>query len=169
MDQANINLTLRELAADLARFQLDYAILGDVALSAQGLPRDAQRVEVLITQAGLTRFRFQFVGRGYIEATPGSQTSFRNTGTDVQIDFSTPGAMIGDGANSFALPEPGPIAQKIGNVNYANIPTLVATKLAAGGAGDSDVRDLIAKFELKAQFAEKLPEPLRPAFLALVK
>jgi hypothetical protein len=164
MEQADINLTVRELAADLARFELDYAILGDVALSAHGVPREAKCVEVLVTQAGLTRFRFQFVGRGYVEATPGSQTSFRNTGTDVQIDFFTPGGVIGGNESSFVLPEPGRVAQKIGNARYADVPTLVATRLAAGGDGIGDSHELARTLGLNAGFAEQLPSPLRAAF-----
>src|SRR5262245_21660250 len=101
MGQAEMNLTVRELTADLARFELPYAILGDLALNAHGVPREAKNIEVLVTQAGLTRFRFQFVGRGYIEATPGSQTSFRNTGTDVQVDFLVAGMAIGAAGGSF--------------------------------------------------------------------
>jgi hypothetical protein len=170
----DVHRTVRELAEDLARAGIDYAILGAMALNAHGFARETVDVDVLISPEGLKRFHEELIGHGYIEAFANARKTFRNARTGTKVEFITAGEYPGDGKpKPVVFPEPSAVAQSIAGANYVNLPTLINLKLASGMTQPArrrdlaDVQDLIRVLELDASFAKDLDPYVRPTFLTL--
>jgi len=91
MKEGNVYETLRRLIDELNENQLDYALIGDMALVAHGYRRFAEDVDILMTPEALQIFRERFVGRGYLPAFSGATKVFRDTRTGVRIEIITTG------------------------------------------------------------------------------
>src|SRR5580704_19323791 len=57
--------TMRRLARRLKKARIPYGIMGAMAVNAHGAERTTRDVDVLLTAAGLERFREEFVGEAY--------------------------------------------------------------------------------------------------------
>src|SRR6516162_218701 len=57
--------TMRRLVRRLKKAGIPYAIMGAMAVNAHGAERTTKDVDVLLTRAGLERFRQEFVGEEY--------------------------------------------------------------------------------------------------------
>ena len=91
-----INQTLKQLAADLDARGIDYAVIGAVALNQHGYQRFTSDIVILLSPAGLERFRAELVGRGYCPVE-GAKKKFRATSENVPIEIITAGEYPGDG------------------------------------------------------------------------
>jgi hypothetical protein len=174
MAQGNVKRALTDLAGGLEGLGIDYAIVGAMALNAHGFARETTDVDVLITPAGLERFREQLLGRGYIEAFSGARKTFRDTRTGTKVEFITSGEYPGDGKpKPVVFPEPNTIAQRIGGARFATLPALIELKLASGMTQPArrrdlaDVQDLIRILRLGDSFASQLHPYVRDMFLTL--
>ena len=65
--------------------RIDYAIVGAMALNEYGYRRVTEDVDILLTADGFSRFKQQWLGRGYVEKSPGSH-SMRDTENNITID-----------------------------------------------------------------------------------
>lgn len=72
--------TLREIAAELESNQIDYAIIGGMALVAHGYLRTTVDVDVLVSPDGLEALHRALEGRGYLPLFADSR-DLRNTRT----------------------------------------------------------------------------------------
>jgi len=97
MGGGEVQKTLSRLAERLDAESIDYALAGALALGRHGLVRFTQDVDVLLTPEGLEKFRQRLVGRGYVPTFSGARKSFRDTETQVRIEFLTTGEYPGDG------------------------------------------------------------------------
>src|SRR5574341_1737404 len=79
--------TLRRLVERLDEAQIPYALIGALALNEHGYARMTIDIDLVITHRGLERFWNEFVGRGYRPAFAGARKTFRDTDTQVGIDF----------------------------------------------------------------------------------
>ncbi len=175
MGQGNVHETLKSLANDLGNAGIDYAILGGMALNAHGYARETVDVDVLVRPEGLAAFRERFVGRGYIETFSGARKTFRNTRTNINVEFITSGEYPGDGKpKPIAFPDPAAVATDVGGARYVTLPTLINLKLASGMTQPgrrrdlADVQDLIRILGLTAGFADLLNEYVRPMYKQLL-
>ena len=70
MARGEIYETLRRLAQNLREEEIDYAILGGMALALHGFVRPTQDIDLLMTPSGLEKFHERLVGRGYVPIFP---------------------------------------------------------------------------------------------------
>jgi hypothetical protein len=176
MGIGDVHQTVRELAADLEAAGIDYAIVGAMALNAHGFAQETTDVYVLITPAGLERFREQLAGRGYVEAFAGARKTFRSARTRIKVEFIAAGEYPGDGKpKPVAFPDPAQVAQRIGPARFADLPTLINLKLASGMTQPArrrdlaDVQDLIRVLRLDAGFAGRLHPFVRDVYQMLLR
>ena len=168
-----MNQTLKQLARDLDARGIDYAVIGAVALNQHGYQRFTSDIDILLSPAGLERFRAELVGRGYCPVE-GARKKFRATGENVPIGIIMSGEYPGDGKpKAIAFPDPSLVAVEIGGVKTVNLEKLVELKLASGATGLGRRRDLggvqelIRALDLGAEFAEKIDDSVRALYLEL--
>lgn len=71
-----VHQAMNRLARRLTGAGIPYAIMGAMAVNAYGARRTTDDVDVLLTPAGLRRFRAELVGKFY-EATPERSRRFK--------------------------------------------------------------------------------------------
>ena len=166
-----MNQTLKQLARDLDERGIDYAVIGAVALNQHGYQRFTSDIDILLSPAGLERFRAELVGRGYRPAFEGARKKFRATAENVPLEIITAGEYPGDGKpKAIVFPDPALVSVEIGGVKTVNLEKLVELKLASGLSGMdrlrdlADVQDLIRILGLSAEFAERIDDSVRAAY-----
>ena len=176
MGEGKVHQTLHALVRDLTSANIDYAIIGGMALNAHGYQRNTTDVDVLVRPDGLERFRRELEGRGYVTQFPGASKSFRNTQTGTSIEFRTTGEFPGDGKpKAVAFPDPAATAVDVGGVKVVDLPTLVNLKLASGMTAPhrlrdlADVQDLARILGLGEDYAHRLDASVRSTFVSLVQ
>ena len=164
---------LRRLAERLSAENIAYALLCGLALAEHGYPRLTQDLDLLLSPAGLTRFRERLVGRGYRPAFEGAQKTFRDTETGVRIEIITAGEYPGDGLpKPVAFPDPAQpgVAVDVGGIRVIALEKLVELKLASGQSAPhrrrdlADVQDLIRARGLPADLAHSLDPSVRDLY-----
>jgi hypothetical protein len=155
---------------------IDYAIIGGLALNAHGYARETVDIDLLVTPDGLEAFRQRFEGLGYVAAHPGSRKRFRDTRTNVVVEFLTSGEFPGDGRpKPIVYPEPPAAAQDVRGRRVAALVPLIEFKLASGMTAPDRIRDLADVQELSRvlnldeTFAERLHPYVRSKFVELVR
>lgn len=101
-----INYALKRIAADLDRNQIDYAVIGAVALNQHGYRRFTEDIDLLLSKQGLLDFREKLVGLGYRPAFEGAKKKFRTTEENIPLEIITSGefpAMVCQNRSSFPI------------------------------------------------------------------
>lgn len=164
-----VQTTLRRIAQRLTELNIDYAIVGGMALYAHGFRRYTEDVDVLVTSEGLARIHQELEGLGYVRPFAASK-NLRDAETGVRIDFLVSGQYPGGGKpGPVAFPLPSDVSVEQNGVRVISLPKLVELKLASGQAPHrlkdlGDVQELIQHFTLPRDFAEQLDPSLRDAF-----
>ena len=168
-----LNQALERLAGRLDAEQIAYALLGGLALGEHGYRRLTEDINVLMTPAGLARFRERFLGRGYRPAFADAQKTFRDTETGVRVKVVTTGEYPDDGKpKEVSFPDPGApgMAVEIEGVRVIALDRLIELKLASGTSAPhrlrdlADVQDLIIRLALPLEFADRLAPSVRAAY-----
>jgi hypothetical protein len=174
MKEGDVYETLRALAARLSEEDLEYAIIGGMALTAHGYRRFTEDVDILMTPETLRRFREKFVGLGYAPLFAGASKSFRDTQTGVKIEVMTTGDYPGDGRpKPVVFPDPAAARIEQDALWVLTLEKLVELKLASGLSAPhrlkdlADVQELIQILKLPLGFAEKLDESVRAEYQRL--
>jgi hypothetical protein len=169
-----LNDALKRIVADLERNGIDYAVIGAVALNQHGYRRFTEDIDLLLTKAGLERFRERLVGLGYRPAFEDATKKFRTTEDNIPVEVITSGEFPGDGLpKPVRFPEPSEATVVIDGVNTISLEKLIELKLTSGmTAGDrlkdlADVQELIKLKGLDADFASKLNEFVRAKYIEL--
>ena len=169
-----LNDTLGKLAADLDRNEIDYAVIGAVALNQHGYQRFTHDIDILLNSSGLETFRNKLVGLGYRPAFEGATRKFRTTSENVPVEVIVTGEFPGDGKpKPVRFPDPGEAFVDIEGIKTISLELLVELKLASGMTAPdrlkdlADVQELIKLKGLSSSFADKLDEFVRPKFLEL--
>lgn len=170
-----VHETLTAMAEALDGAGIDYVVIGGMALNAHGYARETIDVDVLVTPEGLHAFQAKCVGKGYRPAFEGARKSFRNTETNVVIEFLTTGEYPGDGRpKPVGFPEPSAVAVTLGPIKVVNLPTLIELKLASGMTSRArlrdlaDVQDLTRTLGLDETFVDRLNPYVRDTFMDLL-
>lgn len=165
------NNTLRKIAKDLKEKEIDYAVIGAVALNQHGYKRFTEDIGLLLTKPGLARFHEELVGRGYRQAFEGARRKFRTVEEGVSINVVTTGEYPGDGLpKPVQFPDPKDAAVEIDGVNTITLEKLVELKLASGTSAPdrlkdlADIQELIKAKNLSAEFALGLDPSVRHKF-----
>jgi len=175
MKEGKIHKAASALADKLSRDGVPYAIAGAMALGAYGYERLTTDVDLLLTPAGLMRFKAANLGRGYIEKFPGSK-GVRDTENGVTIDVILTGDFPGDGLpKPVAFPDPADPAVTVEGERFRilALPRLIELKLASGMTAPhrlkdlADVLELIRAARLKADLASELDPFVRDKYREL--
>jgi hypothetical protein len=171
-----INKALKNLAGDLDKNGIEYAVIGAIALNRHGYRRFTEDIDLLLTRAGLEKFHENLVGLGYRPAFTGEKKKFRATEENIPVEIITSGEFPGDGLpKPVRFPEPDEFAVTIDGIKTISLEKLIELKLTSGmTAGDrlkdlGDVQELIKLKELDESFAEKLNEFVREKYLELCR
>lgn len=169
-----INDALKRIAADLVSNDIDYAVIGAVALNQHGYRRFTEDIDLLLTKEGLEEFRSKLVGLGYRPALEGARKKFRTIDENIPLKIITAGEFPGDGLpKPVQFPEPNEFAVVIDGVKTISLEKLIELKLTSGmTAGDrlkdlADVQELIKLKRLERDFAGKLNEFVREKYTEL--
>jgi len=172
MSRSRLHESARELARILDQAGIPYAVAGALALAVHGRMRLTEDVDLLMTREGLAAFKSAWLGRGYVEITPGLK-AVRDTARNVKIDFLLTGDYPGDGKpKPVAFPDPS-IAESADGFRVLSLVSLIELKIASGmtaGHRGQDLVDVIALIRLRGlppDFARQLNEYVRPKFAEL--
>lgn len=173
MGRGSVRDTALAITRLLTREGIDHAVVGALACAAHGHERMTTDVDLLITRDGLRRFKETWLGRGYLEVTPGLK-AVRDTRHNVKIDFLLTGDYPGDGKpKPVAFPEPAAASEDAGPYRTLTLPVLLELKIASGMSAPHRMRDLddamrlIAANELARSYTDRLDPSVRARFLEL--
>ena len=176
MGEGILNETLRRVTKDLENHQIDYSVIGAVALNQHGYRRFTEDIDLLMTREGLENFRNELIDKGYRPAFEGATRKFRTTAENVTVEIIMSGEFPGDGkAKPVQFPNPNENQIEIDGVKTLTLEKLIELKLASGMTAPhrlkdlADVQELIKLKSLPASYAEKLNEFVRGKFLELQK
>jgi hypothetical protein len=158
--------TLRRLVKRLDAAGIAYAIVGGMAVNAHHYERTTRDVDVLLTLEGFREFRRCYVPRSY-RPVRGSTRRVVDPKYNVSIDILVTGLFPGSGKpGPIAYPDPAEVGERIDQIHFVNLATLIQLKLAAGRLKDAtDVVDLIRANDLDESFAAHLHPSVREDFL----
>jgi hypothetical protein len=173
MKTGKVHRAMSELARRLDDAGIPYAIAGAMALNAHGYERVTTDVDILLTSEGLTQFKAQNLGRGYVELFEGSK-GVRDTENDVPIDILVAGEFPGDGKpKPIAFPDPAALPSVGERFRIVPLTTLLELKLASGMTAPHRLKDLADVLEtirilrLPETLAETLHPYVRDKFIEL--
>ena len=174
MGQGRLNNTLTQLATDLKDHDIDYVVIGAVALLAHGYPRFTEDIDLVLTAEGLDKFHDELVGLGYAPAFPGARKRLRSTKDGVSIEVMITGEYPGDGKpKPVSMPEPAIASTEIDGVRFVTLEKLIELKLASGMTAPdrlkdlADVQELMKIRVLQEDFSERLAPYVRNKFIEL--
>lgn len=174
MGEGVLNSTLRRVARDLERQQIDYCLIGAVALNFHGYHRFTEDIDLILSEEGLEQFFRKLVGNGYRPAFEGARRQFRTTEGNVRVEVIVAGEFPGDGlAKPVRFPDPKDVDFEIDGVRTLSLDKLVELKLASGiSAADrlkdlADVQEIIKLKKLGSDFAIHLDPSVREKFIEL--
>jgi hypothetical protein len=174
MREGDVYETLRALVKRLDDEQLDYAVIGAMALAAHGYRRFTEDVDILLSADGLERFREKLSGLGYLPAFRDAKKSFRDTRTGVKVEVMTTGEFPGDGKpKPVVFPEPVGARINKDGLWVVELEKLIELKLASGLSAPhrlkdlADVQELILHLKLPLAVAEKLDSSVRHEYRRL--
>ncbi len=173
MGESNVHKALDQLVRYLESLDIPYAIVGALALNAYGYLRATVDIDVLLTRPGLERLKAAWLGRGYVEKSPGSR-GLRDTVHGVDIDVLLAGDYPGDGRpKPVSFPDPAQSALRGRTFSLVSLEKLVELKLASGMTAPhrlkdlADVVELIRANSLPAEFEQALDPYVRDKFREL--
>ncbi len=176
MGEGILNETLRRVTKDLENHQIDYSVIGAVALNQYGYRRFTEDIDLLLTKEGLEKFKEELVGRGYRPAFEGATKKFRTTAENVTVAIITRGEFPGDGKpKPVVFGDPNENQTEIDGVKTLSLEKLIELKLASGMTAPhrlkdlADVQELVKVKNLTADYASKLNPFVRAKFLELQK
>ena len=176
MGEGILNETLRRVAKDLENHDIEYSVIGAIALNNHGYRRFTEDIDLLLTKQGLEKFQNELVGLGYRPAFQGATKKFRTTAENVTVEIITSGEFPGDGKpKAVVFPNPQDVSIEIDGIKTLTLEKLIELKLASGMTAPhrlkdlADVQEMIKIKDLGADFTEKLNPFVREKFLELQK
>ena len=176
MGEGKLNDALSRLVRDLREQEIDYVVIGALALLAHGYPRFTEDIDVVVTREGLERFHEVLVGRSYLPAFAGARKRLRSTADGTPVELIASGEYPGDGKpKPVSFPNPADYAVEIEGIKYLTLEKLIELKLASGMTAPdrlkdlADVQELIKVRGLPVDYAENLNPYVRRKFIELLK
>jgi hypothetical protein len=176
MGEGKLNNALSRLVADLNEHQIDYMVIGAVALMAYGYPRFTEDIDLILDSNGLDRFHNELIGLDYSPAFQGARKRLRSTREGTPIELIAAGEYPGDARpKPVSFPEPSESFVEIDGVKFPTLEKLIELKLASGMTAPdrlkdlADVQELIKIRGLSSEFAEKLNPYVSEMFLELLE
>ncbi|MCK4660336.1 MAG: hypothetical protein KAV82_12505 [Phycisphaerae bacterium] len=156
---------LRALEQRLRNAEIDYAVIGGLALNAYNYPRQTVDVDVVLAEAGFEEFKRQFAGSAYVP-DEGAPRRYRDPKSEVAIDVLIAGELAGHPKKNSRIRFPDPTAAEEHNdLRTVSLPRLIELKLVTWRYKDwGDVVELIRRNDLDEAFAEQLDPLVRTPF-----
>ena len=175
MGEGRLNNALTRLVNDLRDHDIDYVVIGALALLAHGYPRFTEDIDVIVSPEGLERFHSELIGLGYAPAFAGARKRLRSTLDGTPVELIAAGEYPGDGKpKPVCFPQPSEATVEIDGVKFPTLEKLIELKLASGMTAPdrlkdlADVQELIKLRSLSAEFAERLDPYVREKYLELL-
>ena len=176
MGEGQLNSALARLVADLKDHDIDYLVIGAIALMAYGYPRFTEDIDLIVDAEGLQRFHRELVGLGYSPAFQGARKRLRSTRDGIPIELISAGEYPGDGKpKPVSFPRPSETSVEIDGVKFPTLEKLIELKLASGMTAPdrlkdlADVQELIKIRGLSSEFADRVNPYVREEFLKLLE
>jgi hypothetical protein len=176
MGEGQLNNALARLVADLKEHDIDYVVIGAIALMAHGYPRFTEDIDLILDGSGIDRFHRELVGLGYSPAFQGAKKRLRSTRDGIPIELISAGEYPGDGKpKPVSFPKPSEASVEIDGVKFPTLEKLIELKLASGMTAPdrlkdlADVQELIKIRNLSSEFAAKLDPYVHAEFLKLLE
>jgi hypothetical protein len=174
MGEGSLNNALAQLCEDLDRCEIDYMVIGAVALMAHGYPRFTEDIDLVLTREGLEAFHRELIGLGYVPAFEGARKRLRAPRGGVPVEVIVAGEFPGDGKpKPVSFPDPAAASIEMDGVRVVTLEKLVELKLASGMTAPdrlkdlADVQELIKARSLGPEFAEELNPYVRGQYVRL--
>jgi len=171
--ESDVHQTLRRVCRRLEELSIPYAVAGGLAVTAHGLRRVTEDVDIVVDREGLRRIHSELEGLGYVRLFKGSK-NLRDVQTGVRVEFLITGGFPGDGRpKPVSFPAPDSVAEAHDGIKYINLPTLIELKLASGISNKnrikdiSDVQELIKVVGLPKEIATQLNPYVRDKYVEL--
>jgi hypothetical protein len=157
--------TLRRLERRLADANIDYAVIGGLALNAYHYPRQTVDVDIILTAADYQRFRDALEGWGYGQV-PGAARRFLDPQTEVTINVPVAGDLAGRRSKNRTVRFPDPAEAEVRDaLRTVSLARLIELKLVTWRYKDwGDVVELIRRNQLAESFADRLDPVVRTPF-----
>lgn len=181
MGEGNLNNALARLVAELKEHEIDYLVIGAVALMAHGYPRFTEDIDIVLTAEGLEKFRKELLGRGGwgvpigYDSIPEDVKMVRSCPEGVVINLEMAGDYPGDGKpKPISFPDPSESSVEDKGVKFPRLEKLIELKLASGMTAPdrlkdlADVQELIKIRGLSDEFAGRLNPYVREKYLELL-
>jgi len=175
MGEGKLNDALSRLARDLKEHEIDYMVIGALALLAYGYPRFTEDIDVILTPEGMEKFHRELIGRGYLPAFVGARKQLKSTSDGTSVELIASGEYPGDGRpKPVCFPNPTtdqPV--EIDGIKFPTLEKLIELKLASGMTAPdrlkdlADVQELIKIHGLSVDYAGRLNSYVREKFLEL--
>jgi len=176
MGEGRLNNALTRLVNDLRTHEIDYVVIGALALLAHGYPRFTEDIDVIVSPGGLERFHRELIGLGYVPAFAGARKRLRSTLDGTPVELIAAGEYPGDGKpKPVRFPLPSEATVEIDGVKFVTLEKLIELKLASGMTAPdrlkdlADVQELIKIRGLSNDFAGKLNPFVRDKYLELLE
>ena len=155
--------TVEAIGRKLDDVGIPYALIGSAAIGQYGLDRSYGEIDLLVTNAGLEKFRESCADFGC--APSGARTFYSATG--VKIRFRVTGQFPGDGSpKAIAFPDPAVAAVDIAGLRVIALENLIELSLASGRLEDTaDIPNLIRDAYLPEDLADRLDPSVREEYL----
>jgi len=179
--QGMLNYALDQLVTDLRRHDIDYVVIGAVALFAHGYRRFTNNIDIVLTAEGLERFITPISGRypqtlGNYDPDITSNKRVHSHPHGISIRVMTSGEYPGDGKpKPVSIPEPSAASVEIDGIQFVTVEKLIELKLASGMTALDRLKDLADVQELikvrlwRRDFAERLNPYVKDKFLELLE
>jgi hypothetical protein len=176
---ARVNMAASRLNADLRSRNIDYVIIGGIALRAHGYLRYTDNLDIVLTTEGMDRFRKELLGRGGLgmfgyDAISRDGRAVSSYPEQAIVTFKIAGEYPGDGQpKPVSFPEPFVSSIEIEGASFATLEKLIELKLASGlTAPDrlkdlADIQELIKVRRLPRELAADLNPYVREKYLEL--
>ena len=175
MGEGALNNALSRLVTDLRDHNIDYVVIGALALLAHGYPRFTEDIDLIVSPEGLERFHQELIGLGYAPAFAGARKRLRSTLDGTPVELIASGEYPGDGKpKPVSFPQPSEASVEIDGVKFLTLEKLIELKLASGMTAPdrlkdlADVQELIKLRSLSDEFAERLNPYVREKYLELL-
>ena len=172
-NESEVQKSLRRITGCLNDLDIDYAVVGGMALFLHGFRRFTEDVDILVTRAGLKKLHEALEGSGYRPPFVNSK-NLRDTDNGVRIEFLVAGEYPGDGkVKPVAFPEPATVTTEREGIRLLNLEALIELKLASGMTGVgrlkdlADVQEVIKMLVLPEALADQLDPYVRDRYREL--
>jgi hypothetical protein len=162
----SVHQAMRTVVCIFTQNNIDYAIVGGMAVNAHRHSRTTGDVDFLVRPEGLATIR-ELASRGVFRSVAGRSRRFVEPQTGVQFDVLVTGFFPGSGKpGPIPFPDPVTVSQVVEDLRYIDLKTLIELKLAAHRYQDfADVVSLIRVHELDESFQSQLHPSVRADYI----